>query len=89
MSPKYFCFSVTCKTTPSTDIGGIVVFMERWEALNHITQDFLKLIFILLCKIHCYINVGLSTKLIAALEEKPEATPIILERMGKRLPYYF
>jgi len=31
--------------------------------------------------------VGLSTKLVAVLEEKPETTPIILERMGKRLPY--
>ena len=40
---RVLCFAVTCKTTPPTDIGGFVIFMERWEALNHITQDFLKI----------------------------------------------
>ena len=41
---------------PLIDIGGYEIPAERFDALNHITEDFLKLIFILLCRTQCCIN---------------------------------
>ena len=56
ISPKYFCFSVTVNATPLIDIGGYEIPAERFNTLNHMTEGFLKLIFILLCRTQCCIN---------------------------------